>query len=505
MRAVRRFAMPPGGRYLLPLLLLSFHLSVARGQSVRDSKDTNAVGAISGAVRAHDFVRAEELCKQALAAHPEDYRVWTLRGMAAAGLGDSRLALAHYQHALTLAPSYLPALEGTAQTGFQLRDATARPALRKILALRPDDPTSNAMLGVLDVRERNCSEAVQHLQKAGSAIAGQFEPLAGYGMCLSLLGQHEEAVAPFADALALDPTRPAARYNLALAQWNAHGAENALNTLEPLLKDMPGNADALELAADIFESKNDTAKAVDLLRKAILSDPKNVNAYLQFAMVSYDHASPQVGIDVLNAGLTQLPKEPRLYLVRGVLLTQLGEFAKASGDFEAASRIDPQLHFLRTAEGIVRSQQHDAANAIAQFRAAIKAHPEEAYGHYLLAEALQGQSQPEGSPGFKEMIEEAKRALRLEPRLVAAHDLLAAVYVEFGQPQMAIEHSRAALAIDPGDQQAVYHLILALRKSGDKDELPALVKKLMELQKESKSKAPAASKYRLYEVQSQAD
>jgi len=459
-----------------------------------------AVAEISTALRGGNFAQAEELAKAALAAHPEDYRVWTLRGMASAGQGNLRSALSCYEHALKLAPAYLPALEGTAQTAFQLHDAGARPALLKILAQRPDDPTSNAMLAVLDARAHNCDDAVRHFQKAGSAIASQSEALTEYGMCLSVLQRTDEAVGPFADALALDPARPDARYNLALAQWNARQADESLKTLQPSLVAASPNADALALAADIQESRNESAQAVDLLRKAILADPKGVEAYLQFAMLSYDHASPQVGIDILNAGLTQLPNEPRLYLVRGVLLTQLGEFSRASSDFEAANRIDPQLHFLRAAQGIVQSQQHDAPKAIASFRAAVKAHPDEAYAHYLLAEALQGEGKPEGSPEFTEEVREAERALQLEPRLVAAHDLLGALYIEFGHVPEAIEQSRAALAVDPADQQAVYHLILALRKTGDKNELPGLVKKLMELQRDSKSMSPAGKKFRLYEV-----
>lgn len=489
---------------VLLLLLSSLALSAARAQGAGDPGAKAEVGTISSALRSRDFTHAEQLCKTALAAYPNDYRLWTLRGMAAAGLGNLRLALSHYQHALKLAPSYLPALEGTAQSSFQLGDASAKPALVKILALHPDDPTSNAMLGVLDFRARNCDDAVRHFPKAGSAIAGQRQALTEFGICLSLLGRADEAVAPLADALALDPAQAESRYNLALAQQNAHRPEDALNTLEPLLEQAPANVDALALAAEIHESKNETAQAVDLLRKAILADPGNVNAYLQFAMLSYDHASPQVGVDILNAGLTQLPKEPRLYLVRGVLLTQLGEFNRAASDFEAASRIDPQLRFLRTAEGIVQSQQHDAPKAIASFRAAVRAHPEEAYAHYLLAEALQGESKPEGSPEFNEMMQEAKRALQLEPRMIAAHDLLAAVYVELGQPQKAIEHSHAALSIDANDQQAIYHLILAMRKTGERNELPALVKRLMELQRESKSNAPASKKFRLYEVENEA-
>ena len=482
----------------MALLALWLALPQALGQTASGTDDQAIIGAISQALRSRDYGRAEELSKAAVEAHPNDYRYWTLRGMSADGLGNPGGALSHYQHALKLAPNYLPALEGTAQTAFQLGDGMARPALEKILAQRPEEPTAQAMLGVLEFRDHDCKGAVAHFEKAASAMDGQRGALTEYGICLLLLNRPEDAIAPFADALALNPTQADGSYNLALAQWNAHRPDEALKTLAPLLGEAPANADALTLAADIHESKDETAQAVALLRKAILADPKGLDAYLQFAMISYDHASPKVGIYILNAGLTQLPRQPKLYLVRGVLLTQLGEFAAAANDFEAADRIDPQLQFLRAAEGIVRSQQHDVPKAVASFRAAVEAHPDEAYGHYLLAEALQGEGKPEGSPEFKEMIREAERALELDPRMAAAHDLLGAVYIEFGQTQKAIDHSRAALAIDPDDQPAVYHLILALRKTEQKDEVPALVKKLMEQQRESK--APAARKFRLYEA-----
>jgi len=254
------------------------------------------------------------------------------------------------------------------------------------------------------------------------------------------------------------------------------------------------------LAADILESKGDIARAVELLRKAILASPKNVDAYLQFAALSFDHASPQVGIDILNAGLTQLPNEPRFYLVRGVLQTQLGGFTSAADDFERASRIDPHLSFLGIAEGLVKSQQHMSAEALAKFRAAVIAHPNEAYAQYLLAEALQEDGQPTGSPGYKEEVEAATRAVELDPRFVAAHDLLSEVYYDNGQTDLAIEQSHAALALDPNDQQAVYHLVVSLRKTDQKNQIPMLLKRLVELRASAESHQAKSRGYRLYEV-----
>lgn len=459
----------------------------------------SSVAPIVNALQGRHFEKALKLSQSALDAHPEDCRIWTLRGMASAGMGDLRQALAAYQHALELSPSYLPALEGAAQIEFQLGHEETRALLLKILAQRPKDETTHTLLGMLDYRAANCGGAVDHFRKGGKMVATQPEALTEFGSCLANLKLDGEAETAFAGALELDPTKHEARYNLALAQWNVHQANNALKTLQPLIEATPTDTDALALSADILESEDDTPQAVALLRKALLADPTNVDAYLQFAKLSYDHSSPQVGIDILNLGLTQLPREPRLFLVRGILLTQLGEFARAADDFEAASRIDPRGQFLGLAQGLVKSQQHDSAEALAKFRSAVKAHPNEAYAQYLLAEALSEEGTPTGSPDQKEEVSAAEKAVKLDPSLVAAHDLLGSVYLENGRLDFAIKESRTAISLDPNDQQAVYHLIVALRKTGDKDQIPSLLKHLVELRADQAAMQKGAKHYHLYE------
>jgi tetratricopeptide (TPR) repeat protein len=471
---------------------------------VHGQPDQNTIAPIVSALRSHDFAAALSLSQAALAKQPADYRVWTLRGMATAGTGNLPLALTAYQHALRLAPTYLPALEGAAQIEFQLGHESAMPLLQKILAQRPDDQTAHALAGMLEYRKRNCPDAIDHFRNAPAVIAAQPGALTEYGMCLANLQRNEDAVPIFAQVLALEPAKDEVRYNLALAQWNAHQGDDALKTLQPLVEKVPVDADALALSADILESKDDTAHAVELLRKALLANPRDVDAYMQFATLSYDHASPRVGIDILNSGLTQLPNEPKLYLVRGILLTQIGEFTRAADDFEVASRIDPKLQFLGVAQGLVQSQEHNSAQALAKFRAAVKAHPNEAYAQYLLAEALSQQGAPEGSPMYKEELDAATKAAQLDPSLVEARDLLSLLYFGSGHLDLAIEQSRAALARNPNDEQAVYHLILELRKTSQKDEINTLVKRLVELRANSKVNRPPGKHYLLYEGSSPA-
>jgi tetratricopeptide (TPR) repeat protein len=323
-RIHRRHRHGDGKAFLLGAFLLLFPLGGNLSFAQSSSSSPNPVGEIANSVKAQQFDHALEECAAALKQAPADQRIWTLQGMAYAGKGSSAGALDAYQQALTLDQNYLPALEGAAQLQYQRRDPGAKPLILRILSQRPDDPTSNTMLAFLDYEAKDCDSAIEHFDKGGSVLASQPLALSAYGACLAQANEYERAIAVFEQALSVEPSLPSTRYNLALAQWRANQPEAALATLQPSLESSGGQGDAILLAADVYESMNETQHAIDLLRKAILADPKNVEPYLAFASLSYEHASMQIGIDIVNAGLTQLPNEARLYLVRGILYIQIG-------------------------------------------------------------------------------------------------------------------------------------------------------------------------------------
>lgn len=484
--------------YRIPATCL-FILAFALAGLSQGPMPTDKIGWILAALRSENFALALRLSQTALAEHPDDYRLWTVHGMAAAGLGNAPPALSDYEHALGLAPGYLPALEGAAQTSLQLHHPAARMFVSEILAQRPEDPSAHTLLGIIEYREGHCALAADAFARAVPVMNSQPEALTDNGTCLAALKRNNEAVTAFTQALALDPTREETRYNLALAQWDAHHPDEALQTLQPLVQRQPADPDVLTLEAEILESENNTSRAVPVLHQALLEDPKDLQAYLEFGTLAYNHASPQIGIDIVNYGLQQMPEEPRLYLLRGVLLTQLGHFRRAAGDFETANRLDPNLQFLGVAEGLVESQRHNPAKALEKFRAAVREHPQEGYAWYLLAEELKQRSPRPGSPEVTEELTAAKTAVKLDPELGPAHDLLSTLYYQNGQKRLAIEQSRIALARDPNDEQAVYHLILALRWSGDREEIAGLVRRLATLQADRQSRAAAGKQYRLYE------
>src|SRR5437870_5468990 len=155
------------------------------------------IEAISSALRTRDYDTAVELTRSALKASPNDAQLWTLQGIAFSRKGDASNALAAFDHALNLSPDYVAALEGAAQLHYQAGSRAAVPLLHRLLQLRPDDPTSHAMLAVLEYRDGNCQSAVAHFEHAGELLSSELDALHAYGTCLVRMKHLDQAASIF--------------------------------------------------------------------------------------------------------------------------------------------------------------------------------------------------------------------------------------------------------------------------------------------------------------------
>jgi tetratricopeptide (TPR) repeat protein len=279
----------------------------------------------------------------------------------------------------------------------------------------------------------------------------------------------------------------------------AQRPKDAIATLQPLLQENSTDANVLDLAATAYEADGNTPEAVRILHQAIVADPHNINLYLDFANVSMDHQSYQVGVDMINVGLAAEPKAAPLYVARGVLYVQLAQYDKAEADFETADALDPRQSLGSAAEGLAAVQANDPDRALATVRSKLLKKPNDALLLYLQADILTQRGPDPGSAQFREAMESAKKAVSLRPSLASAHDVLAKLYLQAGQNDAAIAQCRKALSSDPKDQTALYHLIQALRKSGRTDDIPKLLKQLAELRMEGTKEEAAHNRYKLIE------
>jgi tetratricopeptide (TPR) repeat protein len=457
------------------------------------------IGAISASLRAGEFDHALQLLHPVLQESPSNPQLWTLQALAYSGAKQKKDALASFQHALKISPDYLPALEGAAQLEYDAGSAEAIPLLHRILLLRPNDPTSHAMLAVLEYGRGNCQQALQDFDQSGALADSQPEALRARGSCLVQTKQLDKAISVFRNLLEMNPSDTVARCQVASVELMANQPKEAIDVLTPVLQTSDPPASVLQMASSAYEAMNDTPNAVRVLRQAIVNNPRDTDLYLDFADLSMDHQSFQVGIDVINSGLRVQPAAAALYVARGVLYVQLAKYDEAEADFEKANSLDPKASLGSVAQGLEAIQSNDPDRALATIRAKLAKKPNDPYLLYLEADVLTQKGVDVGTPDFATALSSAKKAIALQPSLTAARDVLAKLYLQAGENKLAITQCRKALISDPKDQTALYHLIQSLRKSGETTEIPELLKRLAELRAQSSKEESERNRYKLVE------
>jgi tetratricopeptide (TPR) repeat protein len=480
---------------LAPVLLVS----CAYAQLTADR-----IAPITTALGNGQFGKALDLLQAALKEFPGNAQLWTMQGAGYSGEGRQKEALSSFQHALKISPDSVPALQGAAQIEYDAGSPAAIPLLKHLLRLRPNDPTSHGMLAVLAYQRGDCASAVVHFDHARALIDSRIEGLHAYGICLVKLKQLDRAATVFERSAELEPNDQHERQLLGAVQLMAQHPQSAVASLRPLLESENPEIQTLELAATAYEDTNDTERAIDLLKRAILRDPGNVNLYLDYANICSVHQSFEVGLNIVNDGIGQQPQAAPLYFARGVLNVQMGQYEQAQTDFQKAYELDPNQSLSEAAQGLAAVEANDLDGALRTVQTNLKRTPNDPTLLYLQADVLAKKDAEPATPEFQLAMRSARKAVSLRPGLGPAHAVLAKLYLQSEQYPQAIEQCRKALEIDPKDQTSMYRLIQALRKTGNNKELPALLKQLALLRQQATKKEMEHYRYKLVEGDVQA-
>jgi tetratricopeptide (TPR) repeat protein len=469
---------------------------LARTQSV-----TPTIQSTIEVLRAHDYARALEMAQALAREHPDDARVWTLQGSALSALGRGEESLRSYQQALRIGPNYLPALEGAAQCEYAAGSPAAQNLLDRIIRIDPANETAHAMLASLSFKQNQCDKAVAHFALARKAISSNPPALAEYGICLAHGHQLGAAEPIFRRLFDLQPHDWHNRYNIGLIQYMTGRNTAAVETLKPIVDGPAAQVDALNLIAAAYEANHETPAATEALRRAIDLAPRDVRNYLDLATLCMDHAAFQVGVDIASVGLKQIPDSAALYAERAVLNAQLMKYDAADADFAKANQLEPRQEFATVGLGISLLERNDSERSLKVLRSRLRESPDEPTLNYLIAEVLTRRGAAPGTPEFKEAKAAAQRAVKAKVDFAPAHDVLSRLYLRAGDAAQAVGESRLALKFDPTDRTALFHLISALRASGDKSEVATLTARLRDLAAAETRNDAERSRFRIVEAE----
>jgi tetratricopeptide (TPR) repeat protein len=239
--------------------------------------------------RAGRLLQAEEACRQALRAEPDNPEALQLLDAL-----SGQLAALHSDQGMSL--------------HAQGRLEAAAASYRKALALKPDFAEAHYNLGIVFSELGKLEEAVESCRQALVFRPDLAEAHSNLGNALQVLGRLDEAVASHRTALAFRPDNADWLYNLAIALQEQGGVDEAIACYRKALALNPALAQAwYNLHALLLDTEGLTA-AVECMKKAVEASPTNADYRFFLGMLldysgRADEASAYLDAGGRSAGL----------------------------------------------------------------------------------------------------------------------------------------------------------------------------------------------------------
>jgi len=288
----------------------------------------------------------------------------------------------------------------------QGRLAEAERDFRQVLAADPEAGGAYANLGVVYMRRKQWTKA------------------------LDMLGEAERRM----------PQVPGIRLNIGLAYYRQNEFLKAIPSFESVVRDQPDSQQARHLLGLCYFFANRWADAVNMLEPLWAQESTKLS-YLYVLSI----AAHRAGLKDLDERATaQLVKtgdgSPEYHLFMGKAHLNLEQYDLALADFRAAAQANPKLTFVHFNLGLAYFKKQDYEHARDEFLKDVTVEPDLAFNYDKLGDVyalMQQDSDAEKS---------YRKALQHDPRLVNSYVGLAKVY------QRENKYPQALSAIDSADK-----------------------------------------------------
>jgi serine/threonine protein kinase/predicted TPR repeat methyltransferase len=317
--------------------------------------------------------------------------------------------------------------------------------------------------------------ALASFERARQLDATKPEVFIGLGNVHAELGDLPAALRAYRGALEADPTYAKAYMNRAVCQgrlgdWQAAVEElrAALRCLEPA---DPAHGRVLEMLAEAEERARSPMAFTGVVSGQ--ADPA-AEAALTEGNQRFQEGDLSGALAALTRAVELAPDFTEAYNNRGVVLSALGDLGAALRDFQRALELNPQ-HLQAYAN---RAQAHAAAGdpraALEDWSRYLEAR-DEPLARYHRADAREKLGDYEGA------VEDAARALELDPAFADAWDMRAVARVGLGDRSGAVEDWTRFLELRPGNLPALCNRGNVRAKMGDHEGAIADLSRALEL------------------------
>jgi putative PEP-CTERM system TPR-repeat lipoprotein len=412
---------------------------------------------------------------------------------------DSVAARAHFDKALQLQPTYLPAVSALAN--LDLADNRREDARRRFEAVIAREPSNEqAYLGLADLQARSGSkpeELAATLRRAAKANPQAVNPWLGL-VNLHLRTRNAKAALQVAqEAAAAVPNEPRILGALASAQEAAGDILQSIETLNRLAQLQPQSTQALQQLAGLHLRRNEFDPAIAALRRAQGAAPDDRNILAGLVQTYVRAGNFDAALKEAKALQARQPDYAGGYALEGEVFAAQKKWAEAERAVREALKIEPragalaiQLHRVLTTSGKASDAQAfarkwlaenpkdvalrlylaDGALAARNLKAAMTLYQEAVGAEPNNAVGLNNLAVVAGELGDARALDYAQRALRLAPNSPLVLDTLGMLLVNKGDVQKGFGYLEQARALAPESSVLRLNYAKALLKAGRKDE-----------------------------------
>jgi predicted TPR repeat methyltransferase len=340
------------------------------------------------------------------------------------------------------------------------RDLEATPLIEKALKARPNYAEAFANKGLVRLRAKNISGAIEDFEKAGALKPHLTQIWERLGALHYQNRNLSGAIEALKKAQALEPDNVNRMINLGEFLRQDQKIEEAIAILEEAAVKAPENAYAWINLGTALQQHNKIDKAKVSYKKALAINPNSTEVYNNLGSIAKDNKDWDSALKYFEQAITIRSDYVEAHINLGNTLQELGRLEDAETSYNKAISIKPGVAQVHHNLGITLQKLGRLKDAETSFNRAIAIKQDYAEAHSNLGNTLQELGR------LEDAVQSYDRAISIKPGMAQVHYNLGITLQKLGRLEDALQSYGRTISIKPGMAQVHYNLGITLKELG---------------------------------------
>lgn len=296
------------------------------------------------------------------------------------------------------------------------------------------------------------------------------------GLAQAVEGKYSEAVPAYRKALQLNPALAGVQLNLGLALFKQQRFKEAVVPFTAAVKETPGDAKPKLLLGMSYYGAAQYAEAIPYLQSALASAPDNLQLRMTLAQSCLWARQYKCTLEQFRQIVTQNPESAQADMLAGEAFDGLGDTASAIAQFRAAEKASPNEPDVHFGLGYLLWTQRQYDEAERELKLEVENNPNHAQALAYLGDiAIKRENKAEAEKYLQRAIAQPGKDVRL------AYVDLGILHAAEGRDEDAVKNFQRAIQLEPDEVDAHWRLAKVYRAMGKKEEANAELAKASQL------------------------